>query len=77
MPTQTFVNFTSKDRARIIAGVAPSGSSKTKLRREKQAAEQSRKLREATRKAVLHAGGDLSAIDQELLSFMDKDVENV
>lgn len=53
-----FVNFTPDDSRKILTGVAPSGSSKTKARREKEAAEKRRKLSLAAVKAVMEAGGD-------------------
>lgn len=53
-----FVNYTPGDSQKILAGVAPSGSSKTKVRREQEALERKRKLRLATEKAVKEAGGD-------------------
>ncbi|KAL2126317.1 hypothetical protein VTI74DRAFT_1200 [Chaetomium olivicolor] len=37
-----FVNYTPQDRALLMTGVAPSGSSKTKARREREAAERRR-----------------------------------
>ena len=52
-----FVNFTPEDSRKILTGVAPSGSSKTKARREREAAERRRKLSQAAMKAVLEAGG--------------------
>lgn len=61
-----FVNFTPEDRTRILTGVAPSGSSKTKARREKEAAERRRKFSEAAKRLVVEAGGDWDAVDQEL-----------
>lgn len=57
----SFVNFTPNDASRILSGVAPSGSSKTKARREREAQEKRRKLSEAAAAAVLAAGGDASA----------------
>ena len=48
-----------------MTGVAPSGSSKTKARREKEAAERQRKLSEAVVKAVAAAGGDVRKLEQE------------
>jgi hypothetical protein len=53
-----FVNFTPNDSRKILTGVAPSGSSKTKARREKEAADKRRKLSQAAVKAVMDAGGD-------------------
>lgn len=53
-----FVNFTPDDCNKILNGVAPSGSSKTKARREKEAADKRRRLSQAAIKAVLEAGGD-------------------
>lgn len=57
-----FVNFTPHDSARLIAGVAPSGSSKTKARREREAAEKRRRLSQAAVRAVVEAGGDLEGL---------------
>ena len=61
-----FVNFTPQDSMKILTGVAPSGSSKTKARREKEASERRRKLSEAAERAVMVAGGDLEAMRREL-----------
>ncbi|KAK3074373.1 hypothetical protein LTR53_003236 [Teratosphaeriaceae sp. CCFEE 6253] len=57
-----FVNYTPHDHNRILSGVAPSGSSKTKARREKEAADKRRKLSQAAVRAVVEAGGDLDAL---------------
>jgi len=57
-----FVNFTPHDSRKILGGVAPSGSSKTKARREKEAADKRRKLSQAAVKAVMEAGGDVDSI---------------
>lgn len=51
LDSMSFVNYTPTDSQRILAGVAPSGSSKTKARREKEAAEKQKALMEALRKA--------------------------
>ncbi|KAL8937914.1 MAG: hypothetical protein Q9216_004176 [Gyalolechia sp. 2 TL-2023] len=56
--TMDFVNFTPSDSRRILTGVAPSGSSKTKARREQEANEKKRKLSLAVLRAVEEAGGD-------------------
>jgi hypothetical protein len=72
-----FVNFTLQDGNKILAAVAPSGSSKTKLRRKKRAMEQRRKLTEAVRKAVQKAGGDLAIIDREALLMIAGDTEEL
>ena len=53
-----FVNFTPSDSQKILTGVAPSGSSKTKARRELEAIERKRRLSMAAEKAVRDAGGD-------------------
>ena len=53
-----FVNFTPEDRKKILTGVAPSGSSKTKARREKEAADKRRRLSQVAVKAVIEACGD-------------------
>lgn len=57
-----FVNFTPHDSRKILTGVAPSGSSKTKARREKEAADKRRKLSQAAMKAVIEAGGDVDSL---------------
>lgn len=59
-----FVNFTPQDHRVLMTGVAPSGSSKTKARREREAQEQKRKLGEAVRKAVAAAGGDVRKLEE-------------
>ncbi|KAJ5892409.1 hypothetical protein N7504_009100 [Penicillium tannophilum] len=59
----SFVNFTAHDSQRILGGVAPSGSSKTKARREQEARDKRRKLSEAALLAVRNAGGDVEALE--------------
>ena len=59
-----FVNFTAQDSTKILGGVAPSGSSKTKARREKEAADKRRRLSQAAVRAVVEAGGDLDALSK-------------
>lgn len=61
--TVSFVNFTAQDSQKILTGVAPSGSSKTKARREQEARERRRKLSEAALNAVRQAGGDVEALE--------------
>lgn len=61
----SFVNFTPHDSNKILSGVAPSGSSKTKARREKEAADKRRRLSQAAVKAVRDAGGDLGVLKRE------------
>lgn len=60
-----FVNFTPKDHAKLLSDVAPSGSSKTRARREAEAKDKRRRLNEAAFKAVERAGGDLRALKAE------------
>lgn len=60
-----FVNYTPDDHNVLMTGVAPSGSSKTKARREKEAMERQRKLSEAVVKAVTAAGVDVSRLKEE------------
>lgn len=60
-----FVNFTPSDSKRILTGVAPSGSSKTKARREQEANEKKRKLSLAVLRAVEEAGGDPGPLRKE------------
>ncbi|KAK4190626.1 hypothetical protein QBC35DRAFT_513080 [Podospora australis] len=57
-----FVNYTPNDRTLLMTGVAPSGSSKTKARREKQAKEEQRLFKEKLARAVEAAGGDLEKL---------------
>ncbi|CAI7666089.1 unnamed protein product [Penicillium glandicola] len=51
---------------KILTGVAPSGSSKTKARREQEARDRRRKLSEAALRAVRSAGGDVEALEAVL-----------
>ena len=60
-----FVNYTPEDSEQILTGVAPSGSSKTKARREKEALERRRKFSEAAVRAVRAVGGDVKALVDE------------
>ena len=60
-----FVNFTPDDGTFLMTGVAPSGSSKTKARREREAAERQRRLSEAVMQAVAAAGGDIARLREE------------
>lgn len=57
-----FVNYTPGDSEKILAGVAPSGSSKTKARREQEAYEKKRKLSLAAEKVIKEAGGDVEQL---------------
>ena len=72
-PAVGFVNYTPHDSDKILHGVAPSGSSKTKARREKEAVEKRarwerearekrRKLSAAAERAVRAAGGDVGVL---------------
>jgi hypothetical protein len=72
--SSSFVNFTPDDSRKILTGVAPSGSSKTKARREKEAADKRRKLGEAAKKAVLEAGGDLGTLEREGLLVLGSEL---
>ena len=60
-----FVNFTPSDSRKILTGVAPSGSSKTRARREKEAMEKRRKLSIAALRAVRAAGGDVESLVEQ------------
>ena len=66
-----FVNFTAHDSDRILTGVAPSGSSKTKARREQEANEKKRKLSLAALRAIEEAGGDVNAVEKLKAEFDD------
>jgi len=57
-----FVNFTEADKGKILTGVAPSGSSKTKARRELEAADKKRRLSQAALRAIEEAGGDIEVL---------------
>ncbi|EME46455.1 hypothetical protein DOTSEDRAFT_70453 [Dothistroma septosporum NZE10] len=59
-----FVNFTPSDSNKILSGVAPSGSSKTKARREKEADDKRRRLSQAAMRAVIEAGGDVETLQR-------------
>jgi hypothetical protein len=52
-----------------MTGVAPSGSSKTKARREREAMERRRRLSEAAMKAVQAAGGDVDKLMEQGFAF--------
>lgn len=65
--SSSFVNFTPSDSAKLLKGVAPSGSSKTKARREKEAADKRRKFSQAAVSALQEAGGDLERLRDVLL----------
>ncbi|KAI0472983.1 hypothetical protein GGR56DRAFT_652656 [Xylariaceae sp. FL0804] len=60
-----FVNYTPSDKNVLMGGVAPSGSSKTKARREKEALEKRRRLSAAALRAVRDAGGDIDRLREE------------
>jgi len=60
-----FVNYTPSDSRKILTGVAPSGSSKTKARREKEALEKRRRLSQAAVRAVREAGGDIESLVEQ------------
>lgn len=64
-----FVNFTPSDGSALMTGVAPSGSSKTKARREKEAQDKRRRLSEAAMKAVAAAGGDIEKLRSQGFEF--------
>lgn len=55
-----FVNYTPSDSEKLLTGVAPSGSSKTKARREREAAEKWRRFSQAAVEAVAKASGDIT-----------------
>ncbi|CAK7210234.1 hypothetical protein SEUCBS140593_000765 [Sporothrix eucalyptigena] len=63
-----FVNFTAEDHDTLMNGVAPSGSSKTKARRERELQERTRQYGERLVRAVHEAGGDVRKLEVEGLS---------
>ncbi|KAK5574359.1 hypothetical protein LTR43_000642, partial [Exophiala xenobiotica] len=63
-----FVNFTPADAGKLMNDVAPSGSSKTRARRELEAREKRKKLSEAALKAVKVAGGDVAVFEKAIFA---------
>lgn len=63
-----FVNFTPKDASKLLNDVAPSGSSKTRARREQEARDKRKKMSEAAIEAVRRAGGDVSALENAIFT---------
>ncbi len=61
-----FVNLGPNDKSKILTGVAPSGSSKTKARREQEAIEKKRRSSQAALKAVEALGGDVERLKVDL-----------
>ena len=61
-----FVNFTLKDASKLLNDVAPSGSSKTRARREAEAREKRKMLSLAALQAVRNAGGDISVLEKAI-----------
>ncbi|KAI1418452.1 hypothetical protein F5Y13DRAFT_196259 [Hypoxylon sp. FL1857] len=59
-----FCNYTPNDKKVLMNGVAPSGSSKTKARREREAQENKRKMSEAYMQVFRAAGGDVEKLRQ-------------
>lgn len=57
-----FVNYTPNDSHKILSSVAPSGSSKTKARREQETLEKKKKLTLIAEQAVMDAGGDVEQL---------------
>lgn len=57
-----FVNYTPNDSHKILSSVAPSGSSKTKARREQEAQEKKKKLTLIAEQAIMEAGGDVEQL---------------
>lgn len=76
-----FHNFTPQDGSRILSAVAPSGSSKTKARREKEALEKRRRLSElAILQHFQELGGDAKQFRQLMcdeVSVEGSEVEQV
>lgn len=61
----SFVNYTPEDSEKILTGVAPSGSNKTKARRDREALINRQKLSQAALRAVEAVGGDISGLVEE------------
>ncbi|MCJ1375865.1 hypothetical protein MMC20_007102 [Loxospora ochrophaea] len=64
--SSSFINFTPSDSRKILTGVAPSGSSKTKARREREAWEKRRRLSVKAVERVREAGGRWEGLEDEL-----------
>ena len=60
------MNLGPNDKSKILTGVAPSGSSKTKARREQEANEKKRRSSQAALKAVEALGGDVERLKADL-----------
>ena len=60
------MNLGPSDKSKILTGVAPSGSSKTKARREQEAIEKKRRSSQAALKAVEALGGDVERLKVDL-----------
>lgn len=61
----SYINFTQNDSRKILAGVAPSGSNKTKARREKEAMRKQRRWTQSvmnTYQKAVASGKDLSTV---------------
>ena len=63
-----FVNFTPRDASKLLNDVAPSGSSKTRARREQEQRDKRKKMSEAAKKAVVIAGGDVAAFERAIFT---------
>jgi hypothetical protein len=61
-----FVNLTAADSVKLLSDVAPSGSSKTRARREQEARDKRRRLSEAAVRAVKRVGGDVKALEKAI-----------
>ena len=59
------MNYTPHDKRKLLNGVAPSGSSRTKARREREAKERRRRISEAALRAVIEAGGDVDGLVEQ------------
>lgn len=61
-----FINLTAADSVKLLSDVAPSGSSKTRARREQEAREKRRRVSEAAARLVRKAGGDIKALEKAI-----------
>ena len=57
-----FINYTTNDSHKILSSVAPSGTSKTKARREQEALEKKKELTLIAEQVVMDAGGDVEQL---------------
>ncbi|RPA76248.1 hypothetical protein BJ508DRAFT_311264 [Ascobolus immersus RN42] len=63
----SFVNFTMGDGDTLLSGVAPSGSGKTKMKREREQEVVREKIKAVARRAIEEVGGDVGVLERVAL----------